>query len=180
MIDPYGDSGVERAVGCVVDQDRGSLPYALIHGESLVACASWALGESGVTPVDYSTTWSGIQRGEEPFMLHDALCPMTPATFLAACLVRCVESGAVVAAFRPVLDPATEGCERAVTSPVVLPAAVVAALDDVPSYDFAALVAALDARFDIVWVEAPPDGRRVTTESEVRELEALTGAPLQP
>ena len=32
-------------MGAVVGDDRGSLPFALIHGESLVACASWALGD---------------------------------------------------------------------------------------------------------------------------------------
>lgn len=29
------------SLGTVVDEGRGSLPYLLIHGESLVACAAW-------------------------------------------------------------------------------------------------------------------------------------------
>ena len=31
------------ALGAVVDNDRGSLPFALIHGEPLIACATWAI-----------------------------------------------------------------------------------------------------------------------------------------
>ncbi len=68
------------ALGAVIEQDRGSLPFALIHGEALVACASWGLGDSGVTPVDLGTEWAGLVDGGEPFVLHDSLCPMTPAT----------------------------------------------------------------------------------------------------
>ena len=34
--DPYD---VQPALGSVIDEGRGSLPFALIHGEALVACA---------------------------------------------------------------------------------------------------------------------------------------------
>ena len=61
-----------------------------------------------------------------------------------------------------------------VASPVVLPASVVAALDGLPSLDFATLVAALRERFPVELVEAPPAGRRVASEEDVRVLEALT------
>ena len=43
------------ALGTVVDEARGSLPYLLVHGESLVACAAWALGDARVTAVDLGT-----------------------------------------------------------------------------------------------------------------------------
>ena len=33
------------ALGRVVDEGRGSLPFALVHGEALVTCATWALSE---------------------------------------------------------------------------------------------------------------------------------------
>ena len=49
---PYDERELPPALGVVLDEDRGSLPYALIHGEALVACAAWALGDAGVTPVD--------------------------------------------------------------------------------------------------------------------------------
>ena len=75
------DSDDDRppALGAVVDDDRGHLPYALIHGEALVAAAAWALGDSGVIPVDLGTEWAGLVDADEPFVLHDPLCPMTPA-----------------------------------------------------------------------------------------------------
>ena len=61
-----------------------------------------------------------------------------------------------------------------VASPIVLPAAVVAALDGLPTLDFAALVAALRARFPVEFVEAPPAAARVRSLDDVRALEALT------
>lgn len=162
---------VQQALGRVVDEERGSLPYALIHGESLVACASWALGDAGVTPVDYATTWTGIQAAGEPFVVHDALCPMTPAEFIASCVARAVDRDVVVVGALPAVDSATP---TSVASPVVLPGSVVAALDGLPSLDFAELVAALRERFATELVEAPPAARRVTSTDDVRDLEELT------
>lgn len=182
--DEYDDR--PAALGTVIEQDRGSLPFALIHGEALVACAAWALVGSGVTPVDIGTAWAGLVDADEPVVLHDALCPLTPPEFIAACLAEAVEHDAVVVGVRPVTDTVkhVEGgivgttVDRdgllAVASPVVLPAAVVAQLDALPSTDFAALVAALAERFDVRSPQAPPEGRRVASEEEIRALEALT------
>ena len=44
----------------MVETDRGSLPFALVHGEPLVACAAWALGEAGVHLVDLGTEWAAL------------------------------------------------------------------------------------------------------------------------
>jgi 2-C-methyl-D-erythritol 4-phosphate cytidylyltransferase len=174
------------ALGTVLEQDRGHLPFALIHGEALVAAAAWALGESGVTPVDTGTTWEGLVDSGEPVVLHDPLCPMTPPDFIAACLARAVDRACVVVGVRPVTDTVKvvadgvvgetldRGSLVAVASPVVLPAEVVAALDGLPSTDFVELVAALRARFPVELVEAPPSARRVGSEEDVRVLEALT------
>ena len=174
------------ALGTVVDEDRGPLPYALIHGEALVAAAAWALGEAGVTPVDTGTPWSAIAEAGEPFVLHDALCPMTPPAFVAACVTRAVEHECVVVGVRPVTDTVKvvedglvgQTVDReglvAVVSPVVLPASVLARLDALPSTDFVALVAALRARFPVELVEAPPSARPVGSEEDLRVLEALT------
>ena len=184
--DSYDVPEAPPALGAVVDEDRGSLPFALIHGEALVACAAWALGDSGVTPVDLGTQWAGLVDSGEPFVLHDVLCPMTPAWFIAECLNTAVERDTVVVGVRPVTDTvkhvddglvgATVDRDSlvAVASPVVLPASVVAALDDLPSTDFAALVAALARRFPVELVEAPPAARRVASPEDVRLLEALT------
>lgn len=180
------DDGPPPALGTVVEQGRGSLPFALIHGEALVSAASWALGEAGVMLVDLGTEWAGLVDAGEPVVLHDPLCPMTPAGFLAACVARAVERDVVVVGVRPVTDTVKESAggfvgetvDRAgllvVASPVVLPASVVAQLDALPSLDFAELVEALRARFPLETAEAPPSARRVATEDDVRLLEALT------
>jgi 2-C-methyl-D-erythritol 4-phosphate cytidylyltransferase len=184
MTTPTDD--VPPALGSVIEQDRGSLPFALIHGEALVAAAAWALGESGVTPVDFSTEWAGLKDSGEPFVLHDVLCPMTPPHFIAECVARTVETGAVVVGVRPVTDTVKvrsgdtlgDTVDRyglvVVCSPVVLPAAVVAELDSLPDLDFAALVEHLEERFPVQRVEAPSEARRVSSEDDVALLAALT------
>ncbi len=148
-----------------MDEGRGALPYALIHGESLVACAAWALGDARVTAVDLGTRWAGLVDSGETFVVHDALCPMTPAVFIAACVARAVETGEVVAG----VDAA-----GAVLSPVVLPAPVVAALPDLPSTDFAELVVHLETRFGIERLLAPTSAARVSSIADVAALELLT------
>src|ERR687885_148564 len=45
-------------VGVVPTDGRGSWPFALLHGESLVAVASWALAEAGVGLADFTASWS--------------------------------------------------------------------------------------------------------------------------
>jgi 2-C-methyl-D-erythritol 4-phosphate cytidylyltransferase len=174
------------ALGTVVDDDRGHLPYALIHGEALVAAAAWALGEAGVTPIDTGTPWAALIESGEPFVLHDPLCPMTPPAFIAECLERALERGCVVVGVRPVTDTVkvvTDGevgetVDRdelvAVASPVVLPASVVAALGALPTTDFVALVEELRRRYPVELVEAPPSARRIGSVDDLRVLEALT------
>ncbi len=155
----------EPALGAILEEGRGALPFALIHGEALVACAAWALGDAGVTAVDLGTEWAGLVDGGEPFVLHDPLCPMVPAALIADCLAQAVASGSVVVA----VDAA-----GVVLSPVVLPAAVVAALDDLPSLDFAELVTRLEARFPVERVRAPASAARVFDLAGVAALESLT------
>ena len=170
----------------MVETGRGGLPFALIHGEALVACAAWALGQAEIFVVDLGTGWEAIVDAGAPFVLHDALCPMTPPEFLAECVAHAAERSAVTVGVRPVTDTVKElrdgvvgaTIDRSallqVVSPVVLPAAVVAALDGLPTTDFAALVAALAERFPVETLEAPAEARRVADESDLRVLEALT------
>ena len=160
------------ALGTVVEQDRGSLPFALIHGEALVTCAVWALGEAGVTPVDLGTEWAGLVDSGEAFVLHDSLCPMTPAAFIAECVRTALERDRAVVG---VLTGAA-GSET-VVSPVVLPPSVVAACDGEPPSDFDALVAWLRRDFEVVTLPAPVSARRVTSAADVAELERLTRPP---
>lgn len=180
--------GPRRAVtlGFVLEADRGSLPFALVHGESLVACAAWALGDAEVTAVDLGTTWAEVAAAEEAVVLHDPLCPLTPASFIASCVERSAAEDAVVLGVRPVTDTVKEvlggvvGATvdrselRAVASPLVLPANVVAQLPGLPTTDLAALADELRTRHRLVLVEAPPEARRVNSEADVRVLEALT------
>ncbi|WP_256206786.1 2-C-methyl-D-erythritol 4-phosphate cytidylyltransferase [Nocardioides luteus] len=199
MEDPYADydeidetAEVPPALGIVAEDGRGSLPFALIHGEALVAAATWSLGESGVTPVDFTTSWEGIVAAEEPLVLHDALCPMTPPAFIAHCVSTALARDAVVVGVRPVTDTVKNltvedgvpvlgaTVDRStlvsVASPIVLPPAVVAALDAWPSGDFADIAGALARRFPVVSVEAPSVGRRVASADDVRLLESLSAA----
>ncbi len=182
---PWDD--VPRGLGLVLDEDRGALPYALVHGESLVACAAWSLGDSGVDLVDASVPWSGLVDAGQDVVLHDALCPMTPPAFIAACLELARTTGRPVVGVRPVTDTVKvvadglvgESLDRddllAVASPLVLPAAVLAAVPVRPSSDLARAVADLAAAgHPAETLEAPPEGRRVASADDLRLLEALT------
>lgn len=190
---PYDASGdllpeVPPALGIVVEADRGPLPFALIHGEALVACAAWALGEAEVAILDATVPWDDVRAADEPLVLHDALCPMTPPGFVVDCVRRAVAADVVVAGVRPVTDTVkqvTDGLVGAtvdreglvaLASPVVLPARVVRELAHAPGTDLAALVQALSEGplVEVELVEAPPEGRRVASEDEVRLLEGLT------
>jgi 2-C-methyl-D-erythritol 4-phosphate cytidylyltransferase len=183
-------------LGAVLEAGRGSLPFTLVHGEPLVACAAWALGEAGVEVVDLVTTWEALVDDGRPVVLHDALCPLTPPDFLAACVEQAEEHGAVVVGVRPVTDtvkalvatPAGdelgETVDRAglrqVVSPVVLPPSVVAALDGLPTTELPRLVTELARRFPVALREAPAEARRVTGPDDVRLLEALTATARRP
>ena len=154
-----------------------------------MACAAWALGESGVDLVDASVTWEGLVDSGEDVVLHDALCPMTPPAFIADCLEQARATGDVVVGVRPVTDTVKvvsdhrvgETLDRddlvAVTSPLVVPAAVVARLDRRPDTDLARAVADLAAAGHRVrLVPAPSRGRRVSSVEDVRLLDALTAS----
>ncbi|GAA5135157.1 hypothetical protein GCM10023339_72710 [Alloalcanivorax gelatiniphagus] len=153
------------ALGTIVDEGRGALPYQLIHGESLVACAAWAMGEAHVTTVDLGTPWSAVVESGEAYVVHDSLCPMTPGWFIAKCLARAVESGAVVV-----------GVDEAGTilSPVVIPPAVLALLEAPPAVDLEALVDVLEPRAVVERHVAPVAAARVSTADDVAALERLT------
>ncbi len=161
------------------------MPFALMHGESLVAVASWALGEAGADLFDFDTPWSTVQAHETALVVHDLLCPGTPVAFLSEAVALSAEEDVVVVGVRPVTDTIKtvddgvvgETVDRSalvtVTSPVVLPARVVAALDDWPELtDIAALVEELRGRFEVRMLEAPSAGRRVADASDLRLLEA--------
>jgi 2-C-methyl-D-erythritol 4-phosphate cytidylyltransferase len=179
-----------EALGVVVEADRGSLPFALLHGEPLVACAAWAMGEAGVQLVDATTLWEDVVHAALPLVWHDALCPMTPPAFLVACVRRAVAEDVVVAGVHPVTDTVKEvepgpggpvvgrtydrDALRCLASPLVIPASVVARLDDWPATDHRVALADLRAVARIELLEAPDAARRVSAPADVALLEALT------
>lgn len=178
------------ALGVVVERGRGSLPFALLHGEPLVACAAWAMGEAGVQLLDLTTPWTAVQESGMPLVWHDSLCPATPPELIAACVRRAVEADGVVAAALVVTDTVKELVEgadgsmvgrtldreglRHLASPLVLPASVVAALEDWPADDFPAALAALRAGHRVELVDAPTSALRVHDRADITRLEALT------
>lgn len=165
---------------------RGSLPFALVQGESLVASAAFALEAAGVDLLDPQLPWAEVQESELPLALHDPLCPLTPVDFLAEAVARAGSRGAIVVGCRPVTDTIKEYAggqvgqtvDRSelveITSPIVLPATVVAELDGLPSGDFAGLVDDFRTRWPIEFVEAPASGRRVGSVEDIAVLEALS------
>lgn len=167
------------------------LPDALLYGEPLVAHATRALAAAGVEVAAADTPWATLAGRGVPVVVHDPLCPLTPPGFIAELVEAATASGAVVVGVRPVTDTIKvvsggvvgETVDReqlvTVTSPVVLPAAVVAALGRSPDLtDLAALVAGLRARFPTTLTEAPSLGRRVDDETGVLLLAAF--AELHP
>jgi 2-C-methyl-D-erythritol 4-phosphate cytidylyltransferase len=177
-----------RPLGVVPVEGRGSLPFALVHGESLVAAASWALTTAGATLFDYGVSFDRVQDSGEMLVVHDPLCPLTPASFLEEAIAESAATGAVVLGVRPVTDTVKEyDGERlgatldrdglmSVTSPVVLPAGVVAALDGLETDDLPALVEDLTRRFPVRYLPAPPLGRRIVDEADLGVLAALSSA----
>ena len=175
-------------LGIVPTDGRGSLPFALVHGESLVAAASWSVTTAGAELFDYSVSFESVRESGRALLVHDPLCPLTPADFLEDAIAECEETGAVVVGVRPVTDTVKEHdgdtlgatLDRAdlvcVTSPVVLPATVVAALDALDLDDLPAFVAELSQRFPVRHLEAPSLGRRILDEDDLEVLVALSRA----
>jgi 2-C-methyl-D-erythritol 4-phosphate cytidylyltransferase len=180
------DEDLPEPLGVVPIDGRGSLPFALVHGESLVAAASWALTTAGAELFDYGVSFAGVREAGRMLVVHDPLCPLTPAAFLEEAIAESEETGAVVVGVRPVTDTVKEQQgERlgatvdreglmCVTSPVVLPAAVVAALEDLVLDDLAVLVEDLSRRFPVRYLPAPPLGRRIVDEADLDALAALS------
>ncbi len=177
-------------LGVVVERGRGSLPFALLHGEPLVGCAAWAMGEAGILLLDLGTPWDDVRESGAPLVWHDPLCPMTPPDFLSACVRRAVAEDAVVAGVLPVTDTVKDLVERdgvtlvaqthdrdrlrRLASPLVIAPSVLARLDDWPDPDLVRAVADLRAVARVVFVDAPASAARVSSPADLVRLAALT------
>ena len=184
------DEGSPIAFGVVVERDRGSLPFELLHGQPLVACAAWALGEAGVRLLDLTTSYAAVREAGLPLVWHDALCPGAPPAHIAACVRRAVERDVLVAAVLPVTDTVKELVDapdgpvvgatwarddlRHLASPLVLPPRVLASLDGWPADDFGDALSALRVEHDVSFVEAPASAMRIHDRADLARLEALT------
>ncbi|HWU32843.1 MAG TPA: hypothetical protein VN108_08215 [Marmoricola sp.] len=172
------------ALGIVPDESRGSLPFALIYGEPLIAVATFAVEAADITVLDPRTEWEYVVETELPLLIHDPLCPLTPSSFLFEAAEAALESDRVVVGVRAVTDTIKQDLGdrlgetvdrsglREITSPIVVPARVVAALSALPRGDFAVMVEELH-RYGIQEIEAPALSRRVRVAEDIPVLEAL-------
>lgn len=172
------------ALGVVPDEGRGSLPFALVYGEPLIAAATFAVEAADITVVDPRTEWPTIVDTDLPLVIHDPLCPLTPSSFLGAAVELALETDEVVVGVRPVTDTikvdlgerlgetVDRTTLREVTSPLVLPARVVAELTAMPTGDLTAILATV-SRFGVRELEAPALSRRIRVRDDIRVLEAL-------
>ena len=195
-------AGSARPVGVLAGSGR--LGEVLLHGVPLVSHARRGLRDAGVEVLATDSPWnslvtrghrtvSGTRNGEcsSTLVVHDPMCPLTPAAFISSLVDAALTSGAVQVGVRPVTDTIKSVAHDivgrtvdrelllAIASPVVLAPPVVAALPDWPDTDdFANLVRSLRELFPVQFVEVPAMGRRVEDLSAVRLLEAF--AELHP
>ena len=127
------------------------------------------------------------RRPAAGLLIHDVLCPLVTADFLATMSARAdAQPAAALVAVRPVTDTLKKVVEDrieqtidreslvSITSPVVLPPRLLTDPDDDPPVaDFAALVGWLRARGGVELVRAPSLGRRVEHARGVHLLECL-------
>jgi 2-C-methyl-D-erythritol 4-phosphate cytidylyltransferase len=193
---------------------RAEVAFLEIHGETLFVHALRALGEAvpgrvlvavdadhrvraerevrrlradAVVLADGS--WWDVVRAspERGLVVHDVLCPLTPAEFIAtASRAADLDRRLPVAAFRPVTDTLKVVVEGQIegtldretvvvlTSPVVLPDLFLADLEEPPPVDdFAALATFLRRSGELELVKAPSLGRRVDDPRAVHLLESM-------
>jgi len=176
---------------------RGSLPFALIHGESLVASATWALEAAEVILLGHGATLAWVAERGEALVLHDPLCPLTPPDFIAQCVAEALADDVVVLGARPVTDTVKVLSGQVIggtidredlltiTSPVVIPPGRISDLlgpgaepgpeMELDSIRFVDLVAKLAADPDGVrFREAPALGARVHDLADLKMLEGLS------
>jgi hypothetical protein len=191
---------------------RGDLPFAPLHGRPLHVHALRALVElgardiavivdphqldqvrrevAGVAPaarvVGPAEWWRGVSAAPTGLLVHDPLCPLASAGFLASVADEAERTGVSAVAFRPVTDTVkTVVADRiqgtidreglaGLIAPAVLARAVVEGADGPPPLgDFGELVTWLRARGEVALVKGPSLARRVDDTSAVNLLECV-------
>jgi len=165
--------GRGRPVLVVVDDDATAEPGRIARGVG---------GTTEVVPA--SDLWSRADLGA--VVLLDPLCPLVPATFVAEVIGRAEADGeTALVAYRPVTDTVKSVVDGrisgtidreqlgAVSTPVVLPAAVLAGPGGPPPVDATELVGWLRARTWVELVRAPSAARRVDDEAALQVLECV-------
>ena len=117
-----------------------------------------------------------------PFVVHDPLCPLVPAAFIASLVERTAATGLRHVAVRPVTDTIKvleggivgETVDRETMLQLASPAVLPGGTDPGVVSVLAALVTS-----DTVFVVAPPIARRVMDDSDLRLLSALADEPLR-
>ena len=163
----------------------GRCPTRWSTASPLVAAASWALTTAGAELFDFASVRGGPggrpgARGARPAV------PADPVGFLEDAIEECEQTGAVVVGVRPVTDTMKEydgprlgaTVDRddlvCVTSPVVLPATVLASLEDLDTDDLAGLVAALSAAVPGAVPAGPVVGQEDRGEADLEVLAGLS------
>jgi 2-C-methyl-D-erythritol 4-phosphate cytidylyltransferase len=202
-------------VGVVPLEGRGRLPFLDLHREALFLHAVRALldvdavaGRVVVTvgPGQREDVVGALERSDLPALvqdarawwrrvnapvtvvLHDPLCPLVPAAFIAGCLEGVRAEGQALVAFRPVTDTIktvvdghiVDTLDRdlfgIVASPVVFEHDRADAARDrtlPPTHDFGALAMWARERGPVRMRKAPSIGRRVDDPSAVNLLECM-------
>jgi hypothetical protein len=202
-------------VGVVPLEGRGSLPFVDLHQEPLFLHAVRALLDVDAVDGRVVVTVGSQQRDaavaalahadlsavvEEPrawwrsvsdrieLVLHDPLCPLVPASFIATCLREADTDDGALVAFRPVTDTIktvvddhiVDTLDRDLFGIVASPVVFGLAADDAglrgsgpPTEDFAVLASWLRERGPVLLHKAPSLGRRVDDASAVNLLECM-------
>ena len=151
--------------------------------------AEAGLAAAGLEAVveDPGAWWQAVARpdagaGRPVVLVHDPLCPLVPAAFLADCLTA--SRGEALVAFRPVTDTLktvvddhiADTLDRDRFGIVASPLVFTGPSEDLtapPTHDFAAMALWLRAHGPVTLRKAPSLGRRVDDPSAVNLLECM-------
>lgn len=178
-------------------EGRGSLPFALLHGHSLLHHALENLRKLGPVHVtvdpDHVADVRNLVRRErrvtvslvddfwavprDRVLIHDCLCPLAPADFLGTV----ADAGIATVAVRPVTDTLkvveddTIGgtIDRDNFCIVTSPTLLLDVAERPPTEDPAALVTWMRERGEVALIRAPQLARRASDASSVSVMESV-------